>query len=95
MGGRKGKDTMWVGPELANGRRPYVRENAAGETETGTLVDDLSEADTVVELAHVEGATYEVMKETRLTDSGPSQVASKAYREGWNRTFGKTVVGQA
>lgn len=89
------KDTVWVGPELPNGHRPMIRRTVSGESQKGLIVP-LEEANSVLELDHLEGPFYQVTGETRLTASGPSQVASKAYRDGWSRIFGgKHSVGQA
>ena len=85
-----------MGPELANGQRPFVRHSETGNCERGMLAQSLANADRVLELEHLAGPFYEVTGETRLTASGPSQVASEAYREGWSRIFGgRRPVGQA
>jgi hypothetical protein len=91
----KQRDTVWVGPELANGHRPFVRQTSTGKSERGCFVPK-DEAERAVELKHLGGHCFEVTRETRLTAGGPSQVANPAYRDGWSRIFGgKQAVGQA
>lgn len=94
---RHNKDTVWVGPELCDGRRPFVRRKDTGEPEVGLLGSDpLDGADSVIELDHVQGDEYEVRSEIRFTAMGPTQVASSAYRAGWSRVFGgRAPVGNS
>lgn len=93
----KPKDELIIGPTLNDeGARPYVRVTPEGETSTGVLAGDCSNAKGVIELAPLGGAHFEVQKVTRFTASGPAQVASEAYRKNWGQIFGsKAPVGQA
>jgi hypothetical protein len=90
------RDRVWVGPELSDGNRPFIRENETGR-QTGIMGDNpTSPPDSFVELEHVSGCCYDVTSEVKFTSAGPSQVATNAYREGWDRLFGKRrEVGQA
>lgn len=93
---KNAKDTLWMGPELQNGRRPFVSRSSTGEPKVGFLGEHGEGADSVLELKHLEGPFYEVQSETRLTASGPAQVSSSAYRKGWSNIFGgKATVGRA
>lgn len=85
-----------MGPPLSDGRRPYVRVTPEGAH--GGLMSDTPTptSTTCIELQPLGGDCFEVAKETRLTGSGPAQVATGAYRSGWDRIFGtKAEVGQA
>lgn len=89
------KDKVWVGPELSDGNRPFVRENDKGR-QVGVMGVNPPCPDSFVELKPLGGCCYEVTSEIRLNSSGPAQVASSAYRTGWDRLFGKPrEVGQA
>jgi hypothetical protein len=90
------KETLWMGPQLENGNRPFVSRSGTGEPKVGVVGTQVEGADSVLELKHLEGPFYEVQSETRLTASGPAQVSSRAYRDGWSRLFGgKETVGRA
>lgn len=91
------RDIVWIGPKSADGRRPSIRRDLHGTVSVSAIsdLDSPSVADSVLELRHVAGDRYEVMSEILLTASGPAQVATDAYRDGWSRIFGKAEVGQA
>jgi len=89
------KDRVWVGPELSDGNRPFIRQNE-DRTQTGIIGTNPPSPDSFVELEHVEGCCFDVKSEVKFTSGGPAQVATHAYRAGWDRLFGKArEVGQA
>lgn len=89
------KDRVWVGPELPDGNRPFIRENEKGR-QAGIIGVDPPAPDGFVELEPISGCCFEVKSEIRYTSAGPAQVANDAYRTGWDRLFGKPrTVGQA
>lgn len=89
------RETVWVGPDLGNGQRPALRFDGSS-VQSGTLSPADTDSDHILELKQLKGPFYEVVNEMRATSTGPSQVASKAYRDGWARVFGgKHHVGQA
>jgi len=94
----KQKDKLWLGPELAGGRRAILRETPDGKQTPGYVGPrgTLPRVDSQIDLEHVQGCLYEVTSEVKFTSPGPPQVSTPAYREGWSRIFGaKTPVGQA
>jgi len=94
-----GGDRLLLGPLLPNGQRSYVRHRADHTLEQGvcsdakdgepllgrellTLTHDPSRGNYIVENSYSEkGAAARSHK-------GPSRVTTKAYDEGWARTFG-------
>lgn len=93
---KKDKDRVLVGPEVGEGSRLFMRASPEQLT-VGVLTEGVRpEADSILELQHVQGCEYEVKNEIRYTAKGPAQVSSKAYRSGWDTVFGgKTPVGVA
>jgi hypothetical protein len=90
------KDTVWVGPDLGDGERPALRIGPNGQCQAGTLGPPRADADHVLNLRNLGGPFYQVVDEARVTFSGPSQVATDKYRDGWTRIFGgKPSVGSA
>lgn len=89
------RDRVWVGPELSDGNRPFIRETETGAN-AGLMGDAVPTPHSVVELEHIGGCCFEVASEIKLTGKGPAKVASRAYTDGWDRIFGnKPAVGQA
>ena len=97
-----GGDRLQLGPVLPNGQRSYVRHRADhtlvqgvcsvvkdGEPLLGrellTLTPDPSRGNYIVESSFSEKGVVAPSQKTR---SGPAHVATKAYDEGWARTFG-------
>jgi hypothetical protein len=95
----KPKDELIVGPVVdrdGTPARPYIRVTPEGEISRGILGEGLPNPKGEVELNHLGGSRFAVTKVTRFTESGPAQVASPQYRDGWSRIFGgKAPVGQA
>ncbi len=99
------KDRFYMGPEMSNGVRTFVRSSADGKNISGGLVSadksKLSACDSTISLHHLQGDAYEVEKEVRYTSSGgtdhegPAKVNTPQFQKGWDRIFGKAVVGQA
>ena len=103
------KDELVPGPAIGNGRL-FVRHNANHEVSVGVLHpvkegENIAGRD-VLRLDHIEGQRYAVTelnstaKPTSAPASsdktGPAQVNTKNYRDGWDRIFGtKPTVGQA
>jgi hypothetical protein len=94
-----GQDIIIPGPMLPNGHRLGIRHTANHEPELGEIVSSeegrpmpdnahlLTKEDGVIRV----GPSVEELK----AGSGPAQVATPAYRDSWDRVFGKQTVGQA
>lgn len=105
---KTGKRRISLGPVIGPNARLAACEDEDGEITT-TVVQKAREGDNVqdgIELVHVEnpdcvcGHWQDVTplygSERRATTSGPPQVATEAYREGFDRIFGKApTVGIA
>jgi len=99
------KDTLILGPEVSKGTHIYVREEANGEISSGlvsTEPEGLPHHDSLLSLTHRGGPVYEIDEEFHMTAQGgsdggkPPKIASRQYRAGWDRIFGKKpVVGSA
>ncbi len=96
------KDRIQYGDELASGEREAIIQRATGETVHG-LVGDLKDghpipfgAD-VIETASEADADgwHDVSTLYKSPLNGPPQVATPAYRAGYDRIFGKQKVGEA
>ena len=98
-----GKDHMTVGPEVSRNQRLFVRHRPDHTIEAGTLQvlkdgDPIDPSGETVRLNHVgPGDLYEVepLYGSPSQSNGPAQVNSEAYLQGWDRIFGKPVVGKA
>jgi len=94
-------DTITLGPQIAaDGTRLGLRqrENSLEEVHVVPLVNGRPlEADsTILALSHRQGEVYDVIDSYKPARSGPAQVATKAYRTGYDRIFGgSAAVGQA
>lgn len=96
-------DVLKLGPEMADGRRPFIRHGADHSIRAGVAspIQDgasIPQGVDVVALEHLEGDEYKVtpMLEQSSTRKGPAKVSSQAYRSGWEALFGKkNPVGQA
>jgi hypothetical protein len=100
----KGKDLVRLGDPVGERVCPFIRHKADCSIQTGFLRkardgEPLSAG--AVQLGNPQGdGVYEVLDEVApvvaLDHSGPAQVASDAYRDGWDGIFGKRQpVGEA
>jgi len=96
----KGRDLVKVGDPSNDGEfRPFVRHKPNCEIEAGFL-RRAKEGEPfltgAIQLGNYQGNdTYEVLDEIAPMHSGPSMVATEAYRKGWDQLFGNKTVGQA
>jgi hypothetical protein len=101
MNEKTDNDTVTMGPQIAaDGTRLGLRQrgSALEEVHVVPLVDGrpMSEDGEILSLSHRQGDVYDVIDSYKTTRSGPAQVATKAYRTGYDRIFGgKAAVGQA
>lgn len=96
-------DTAVLGPALPGGKRVAFRHTADHKAMVG-VVSPVKEGEALrpgaIILEPKEGCegVYDVTDIEKLKSggkSGPAQVATKSYREGYDRIFGKQVRGQA
>lgn len=94
-----GREEIRFGPEIAPGTRVAIRRDAKGEERVVSVCkgDDgkplLPNTEVASVSAHSEDGWHEVQT---LYRNGPAQVATPAYREGYDRIFGKKpAVGEA
>ncbi len=88
-----GVDLVKLGPPGPNGARAAIRHTKDHQFELGVVAPTaLAPEGQAVHLTPRGGDLYEV---TEVTHSGPAQVSSDAYRNGWDRIFGSKTVGQA
>lgn len=99
MAEKKSKDRVWIGPQHEDGEHCAVRDRGDGILESAHFrVAKDGEATPpgaeLVILRPEQGADggYEV---AACYKSGPAQVATPAYREGYDRIFGKQKIGLA
>lgn len=101
---------LFLGPEIAgtHGARVAVRHTADHQTEVA-MTRIAKEGDNLngsrVIFGRPEGNVVHIVDELdlrggepathRTTQSGPAQVATDEYRDGWDRIFGQRAVGQA
>jgi hypothetical protein len=76
-----------VGPLVSEKRRLVLRETETGLS-TGTL-GPVQQGKPMVEGAELLDIDYKTGCVTVLYRHGPAQVATKAYRNGWDAVFGK------
>lgn len=107
FGGKKeapvSKQQVWMGPEVSSGVRSGVIRRESGDLEAGVLVTPekkrtLNPGDEYIvsEDAPGEWCDAETVYRCPRESGGPPQVATPAYREGYDRIFGKkTEVGIA
>jgi hypothetical protein len=101
-----GENTILPGPRLPNGDTICLHHTAEHKMEVGVLVDQ-KEGQSLPDDCHVVeekegkfklGPTIAELKggkppeRSAATTSGPAQVANNAYRESYERTFGKRVT---
>lgn len=91
------EDTLVMGPDLGQGRRPYVRQNEEG---VGFgVMRPVKDGEPLTEDAFVvehqgPGPVYKVTPV--FEKSSKTKPATPDYRKGWDRIFGrKQTVGQA
>lgn len=100
-------DKMFIGPEVlgTDGARLSVRHKA-DHTNEYALTRPLREGENIagarVVFGRTEGNVMHITDELDLrggaataTGSGPPQVATEEYRDGWDRIFGARKVAQA
>jgi hypothetical protein len=90
--GCSGKDLLLPGPELPDGRVPYLRHRGNHEVEAGVMspLEEGQEPDPDKETFRLKptgGPFYEVVE-----SRGPSMVNSDAFRSNWDRIFGGQVT---
>ncbi len=92
-------DSVVLGPDLGDGTHPVVRHTSDHRIEYGTariLEPGQKPPDNGEHLRlRPTGGPYYEVKPLKGDRSGPAQVATRAYRNGWDNIFGKTVRGQA
>lgn len=86
-------DRLIMGSEISDGVRVFVRKNKDDEISCGTL--ELTKEGKpvdgeIVKLSEVSDSVYDV--ESIYKSPGPSKVASKKYKDGWDRIFGNKDV---
>jgi len=83
------KDTIAVGPEIAEGKRLVVRDKdgkiTPGVIETVKDGEPLN-GKTIVSLEHIEGE-YNVYKVKEEYSSGPAIVNNQQYRDNYDKIF--------
>lgn len=84
------RDDIYLGPSLGEGKHIMVRDQD-GDVSVSVISPEPAEGCSELHLSHVSDNHYKVLSER----SGPAQVNTQAYQEGWSNIFGKTVVGQA
>lgn len=98
-----GEDMMHVGPDIGGGMHPCVRHMPDHSLRVGFFQEHRPKDDEAVNkpLVHLThkgpGSVYKVEELTPgAVSAGPSRVATRAYRDGWDRIFGTPkTVGQA
>jgi hypothetical protein len=98
--GKDKKDMLTMGPELEDGRYPYIRERPDGTMSTGLVGPPCADGQPMGDalfLKHDEGPVFEVVHEHHGAKKakGPVKVTTDAYRSGWDGIFGSKTVGQA
>jgi hypothetical protein len=91
-------DEIWFGPEIEPGVYAALRRTPDGEVRQVTCspMRDGSPLRVNSELAHVDEPSDEGWCPlTSIYKVGPAQVATPAYREGYDRIWGKQKVGLA
>jgi len=93
------KDLIRMGPEIEEGRHPYIRTHPNGDVSTGLIGAPCAEGAMMGDclcLKHEEGPRFEVIHEHRASGpKGPPKVSTDEYRSGWDGIFGKKTVGEA
>jgi hypothetical protein len=91
-----------IGPEGPNGMRVSIRHTKDHQIELGVLTPQkdgrpLSPKERLLQLTPQGADLYKVENEFSLsaTYSGPAQVNSAAFRDGWDRIFGPKTIGSA
>jgi hypothetical protein len=93
----KPRDQINLGPELAPGKRMAIRRRDGQEDEV-SLISKMKDGEAVpagAEIIHIKPGDDEWHDVDVLYRSGPAQVATPRYREGYDRIFGKKEVGLA
>ena len=96
----EGEDQVRFGPTLSSGEQSMIRRR--GEHLEVGLISRVVEGRPIregAELVHIEGPErdgwYSAETLYRHPGGGPARVATPAYREGYDRIFGKQKVGLA
>ncbi len=94
-------DVAHVGPVMPDGTAPYLRHKPDGTDEVGVFLplkdgQALPPGREVLCIEPLEGDLHKVTSLYGAKElSGPAQVATPAYRSGYDRIFGKAEVGLA
>ena len=92
--GLEGQDVVTPGPPLPNGGRLCLRHMADHTLAIGEM-HPLEHGKSIPEDANLiryEDGAFRVgpsIRELKAGGNGPAQVATKEYRDSWDRTFGK------
>lgn len=91
-----------IGPPGPNGARRAIRHRSDHRIELGVFEkknegEPISSDAQMLQLTPLGPDVFEVENEYSMSEglSGPAQVSTEAYREGWDRIFGAKTVGQA
>ena len=88
----EGENVVIAGPELPNGGRICIHhdgEHGVSMGEMHPLEHGVPLPDDAVLVSHRHGNVYDVGESVESMKKGPSQVSTKAYRDGYDRIFGK------
>lgn len=99
MVAKKVKDRVWIGPKDDTGQHRAVRDRGDGNLEpahfrpakNGEAIPPGSEL-VFLDPKQGDDGGYDVAASYK---SGPAQVATRAYRDGYDRIFGKQKTGLA
>ncbi len=82
-------DVLRVGPALPDGKRMSVIDREDGTRQPVLLAerDDPDPHDGELSLEPLGGNRHKITREIRFTSRGPGQVASRAYRSGWDKVW--------
>ncbi len=102
------RDFVVLGPQVNDRTQACVRHTSSNEVRPGLIRtiqegEAISGAGDLVQLRDAGDGTYDVTvvlgesgsPSEGASHSGPAQVATDEYRDGWTRIFGGRVVGEA
>jgi len=106
MAEKESDDILHIGPPVnAAGGRAFYRVKKDGEVETGVANyipegEPLQPNQDILKVEHCGPGLAFRVKDEFSTDakgnrSGPAQVNSEAFKDGWDRIFGSRTVGVA
>ena len=89
----QGKDSVVLGPDIGEGKRPFIRHDTEHNFSIGTMrpiKNGQPIPEDAVSLKKIKGSHYEVQPIPEEVRNGrPAKVSSPEYRDGWDRIFGK------